>query len=372
MTLFDGKAIVRSWALGTLAQDHPNLSAEQRRAIGLIASGSVDEKALDAAGPDFVRAVKAAPGFARNLYSVNGPLLTKAPEGAPFIPWVFSTQATDRDGSIVMQDGWDLDNYRKNPVIDWAHSWARGRSEEPYARGENLRTETVGNVQALVGDIFFAVQESEDGARRYRLAKSGFINAGSVGFSNLETKYVEDEEERNRLGLGRFGVVHVRHELLEFSLCTVPAHPDAVQRALKDAVSSGAIEEKDAELAVALSDPTEKEWEKRARQRQRAFVDMGRAKKAHEESNDATAKALQANAEANHRLADSLEMLAKSITYLSEHVGRVESPDGGPPHESEGANGKETQTPELAAIEAARKGLRGMTQALKGAVNARS
>jgi len=253
--------IIRAWAYG---EDVEDLTPEQRRAIAQIASGTADERELLAAGEAFVMDVK---GIApQTRCHACGPF-EKANKEAGVIPWVFSDESVDRMGDIVRQRGLGLKNFRKNPVILFGHN-DRG---EPIGKAENIRKVEVKGSPATVADIKFAVEESEDAARKFRLAAGGFIKAGSIGFKPFETKVPKDDDERQSMGLGRFGVVFEKSELLEFSLVTVPANANALQQGIK----AGDIDERDADWYAAITDPTEKEWEKYARKRARAFVDMG-------------------------------------------------------------------------------------------------
>jgi hypothetical protein len=73
----------------------------------------------------------------------------------------------------------------------------------------------------LMGDIEFASAELYPFADQiYRLVRSRFLNAGSVGFQPVEWSFSSD---KNRLGID-----FRRQSLLEFSVCPVPALPSAL------------------------------------------------------------------------------------------------------------------------------------------------
>ena len=40
------------------------------------------------------------------------------------VDFVASTEDVDRDGDVIRVQGWDVDEYRKNPVILWAHDYS--------------------------------------------------------------------------------------------------------------------------------------------------------------------------------------------------------------------------------------------------------
>ena len=44
-------------------------------------------------------------------------------EGSKSFIAVASTEDEDRDKDIIRQDGWDLKNFKKNPVVPWSHNY---------------------------------------------------------------------------------------------------------------------------------------------------------------------------------------------------------------------------------------------------------
>lgn len=238
------------------------LSATELRAVGLIASGVPDERALDAVPAEFVRGMKGTSLVRQTGTTIE--LAQKTRENT--LSWVFSDEKPDRAGDIILQNGWKLENYKRNPVILWGHAGGfDSEADIPIGRAENVRVEGA----KLVGDIVFAVGESDRAARIYRLAAAGYVKAGSVGFRPLKVNQIADEAERSKLGLGRYGVVFEKQELLEFSLCAVPCNAGALQLSLK----GGAIREEDAEFARSLTAATERDEVSALRRRARAFLD---------------------------------------------------------------------------------------------------
>jgi len=267
------QSIIRAWLQGERAKD---LTAEQHRLIGLISAGIATEEQIEQAGEEYALALKSNENLLRWQNGVCAPIGKAAIEGPPVIPWVMSREDTDRGGDVVRQKGWVTKDYKANNVVIFAHGRDPQTGTEPIANGENLKIGTSKGKPALLSDIRFAVEESEHAARRYRLANAGFIKAGSVGFRPLKTTIPQGDDERAKLGVGRFGVLYEKSELLEFSLVAVPMHQGALQSSLDRALCDGLIETGDAEIAEALADPTEKEWEKLMRKHARSFVDMGR------------------------------------------------------------------------------------------------
>jgi hypothetical protein len=167
-----------------------------------------------------------------------------------------SGEGVDRDGDIIRADGWDTKNWRKNPVFLWSHA----RSMPPLARG----------LSDSIADksLDIAVEFAQKGVDYedwptvipspetvYLMYKGGFMRAVSVGFMPEKYAVPESPEERQNLGLGRWGVEYLKQELLELSAVTVPANPNALRLAL----SSGLIEQSQAEVWEKLIDNPHRE-----------------------------------------------------------------------------------------------------------------
>lgn len=124
---------------------------------------------------------------------------------------VFSTEVEDRHGEIVVQNGWILENYLKNPVVLWAH-----KSDEPaIAKMLELAVKkSASGIDQLEGKMQFAVQEYDFAETIFNLIVGGFQNAFSAGFIN--NRY-EIDQDNNKIYL-------VENELLEVSCVPVPAN----------------------------------------------------------------------------------------------------------------------------------------------------
>jgi HK97 family phage prohead protease len=136
--------------------------------------------------------------------------------------WTISTGVVDREMDAISVTGWDLANYRKNPVVLWAHDSSR----LPIGRAIDVGV-TDG---ALKATVEFIPPETPEGGQFaesvYRLARSGFLAATSVGFRPLEWTFTRDPE---RGGDDWFpGIDFERQELVELSIVTVPANPEAL------------------------------------------------------------------------------------------------------------------------------------------------
>jgi HK97 family phage prohead protease len=130
--------------------------------------------------------------------------------------FVASSNRIDRYGDIIEQE-WHLADFWRNPVFLWSHnSWGMpiGWVRE-FAATED-RTQTIARVE------FAPAGHDEFVDKLARAVNLRLIRAVSVGFVPLEHEDRLDEK-------GRWdGYRFMRNELIELSLCTVPANPDAL------------------------------------------------------------------------------------------------------------------------------------------------
>lgn len=128
-----------------------------------------------------------------------------------------STGIIDRQGESVNPQGWQLDNYMKNPVVLYAHDY----SSLPI--GKAIKVEIKNN--QLVFDIQFA--NTEMGRAVFQLYKDKILNAFSVGFAV------------KRYGIaGTDPYTIMEQELLELSAVPVPANPQALAKDIQSKIFS--------------------------------------------------------------------------------------------------------------------------------------
>lgn len=133
------------------------------------------------------------------------------------VRFVASTSGADRYGDIIEQRGWNLDAYRRNPVVLLNH-----RSDSlPIGRGQ-VRHE---NGQLMI-DVEFD-QKDAQALEIERKARAGFIHAVSVGFNPIETISRADLPRDHYAYTDRGGKYFKSAELLEVSIVTIPANSEA-------------------------------------------------------------------------------------------------------------------------------------------------
>lgn len=121
--------------------------------------------------------------------------------------------------------GLQFDNYRRNPVVMWAHD-AVGRSPSgglPIGRTLSIGRATDGGIVAE-----FEFLDDDPFAQRIRNAwDKGFLQAASISWLPLESRPAANG-----------GLRDIRSELLEWSIVSVPADPDALRESHRRMLNS--------------------------------------------------------------------------------------------------------------------------------------
>lgn len=137
--------------------------------------------------------------------------------------------------------GLQFENYRRNPVVMWAHD-AVGRSPSgglPIGRTLSISRAADGGIVAE-----FEFLDDDPFAQRIRNAwDKGFLQAASISWLPLESRPAADGRLRD-----------IRSELLEWSIVSVPADPDALRESHRRMLNSLLLDETRAD-APPLSSP---------------------------------------------------------------------------------------------------------------------
>jgi len=136
--------------------------------------------------------------------------------------WTLSTFDLDRTGERIDPMGWDIKRYMENPIVEWSH-----RYDIPaIGKIERLVVDNAG----LHGLVVFNDKEYDPfGWSIGQRVKAGVIRAGSVGFRVMEIEIPDRETARDGTDL-----IFRKQELLEFSICNVPANPFALAKAMRN------------------------------------------------------------------------------------------------------------------------------------------
>lgn len=123
---------------------------------------------------------------------------------------VISGIKTDRYGDTVNPEGWDLKNFKKNPVLLWAHDHripTVGSATKVWVEGKELM-------------MNFKFAPTPFAQELKLLVVEGFLKAFSVGFMAKDYKFNDA------------GVDFLAQELLECSFVNVPAYAEALMKSV--------------------------------------------------------------------------------------------------------------------------------------------
>lgn len=135
-------------------------------------------------------------------------------DGERRMQFTISTSTIDRMNDTIAVDGWKLDNYRANPVVLYGHDASAlpvGKARRVWVEGGALKAEVEFTPEGVAkfNDTVFA------------MLKDGFLNAVSVGFAPLKWAWAKAPDRP-------MGIDFIEQELLEFSIVTIPANPEAL------------------------------------------------------------------------------------------------------------------------------------------------
>ena len=136
--------------------------------------------------------------FTKGIQSADDPL-----------EFIMSDESADRVGDVIVAKGWDLRDFKSNPVALWGHDHAK-----PIGTWENVRVQG----KQLIGKLKLAAKGTSAEIDTIRaLIEQRILKAVSVGFSPIEYEPMEK------------GYKFTKQALHECSLVAVPCHQNALQ-----------------------------------------------------------------------------------------------------------------------------------------------
>jgi HK97 family phage prohead protease len=125
--------------------------------------------------------------------------------------FVLSDETPDRLDDVILANGWELTNFKKNPIALFNHN-----ADFPIGKWKDLRIDD----KSLRGNLELAPAGTSPRIDEIRkLIEAGILRAVSVGFKSIERKKRDGSD---------WGSVFVKSELVETSLVSVPANPNAL------------------------------------------------------------------------------------------------------------------------------------------------
>lgn len=138
-----------------------------------------------------------------------------------------TTADVDRDNDTIVIEGWDFTDYKKNPVVLWAHNY----STPPVAKAVTIFRDNMSidsTAEFTPKDVY------EFGYMIYQMYKGGFLNAVSVGFQPTDFELARDRDG---------GINFTRQSLMEYSAVPVPSNPNALIQARSKGINTAPMKE---------------------------------------------------------------------------------------------------------------------------------
>lgn len=221
-----------------------------------------------------------------------GITLRSIDEAARTVDFIASTDAVDTYDEIVDQGTWELDIYRANPVVLFAHKSRElpiGKSVDVAVRNGRLECR-----------IQFATEDMNPEAERvWKLIKGQFLRAVSVGFIPRDVRW----EKRD----GKDVFVLYNNSLREISVTPVPANHEALAKMRARALAGRPANEAPRAQENDMDEKNKQELESQLAAATKA-IEEAKAKRAEELAAKDAELALAAKA------LESLQAKAESLT----------------------------------------------------------
>jgi hypothetical protein len=157
---------------------------------------------------------------------------------------LITNDSWDRAGDTIDEDGWEFDDYKRNPVV---------MADHRYSIFSVIGVNTA--IDKGKGGVYATTRFDDQGlgAEAFRLHTAGLVRAWSVGFNSRKGHSINDGAKakcptcvkRRKAELARIGgegedFVYIRgwhfleQALLEYSLVAVPCNQDIVSNAIRE------------------------------------------------------------------------------------------------------------------------------------------
>jgi HK97 family phage prohead protease len=168
------------------------------------------------------------PGQPGGLHSFDEGVRVKThSEDVHGMEFVLSDATPDRMGDIIEVEGWELDNFKKNPIALFNHN-----ANFPIGKWKNIKN----GEGALRGHLELAPKGTSSRIDEIRrLIDAGILKAVSVGFRPIDSAPINKKDPWS-------GMRFTKQELVETSLVAVPANPNALAVAKSLKISSATLD----------------------------------------------------------------------------------------------------------------------------------
>ena len=165
------------------------------------------------------------------IYTRARLIRAEAPQGeGRRMTFVASDETRDSYGTVLPVSEWNLERYNNNGIVGYAHNLYGSYDADPdYVIGRGHAY--VKGTELLVDIEFEPEGTNEIADKVWRKLQFGSLNGVSVGFSAQGAHWGEGEEAEDG---SKPTLYYTGLELLEVSVVTIPANPNAVRRSISE------------------------------------------------------------------------------------------------------------------------------------------
>lgn len=138
--------------------------------------------------------------------------------------FIASTESKDSYSRVIRAAGWQLDEFRANPVMLWDHGHSSALEREPIGQVPVVAVESYRGRPALIAEAEPAPVLSPVAERLWKQVDAGTIRAVSIGARPTKPPEYHFDQAGN-LDFTEY----TGQKLIELSLVSVGANPDALR-----------------------------------------------------------------------------------------------------------------------------------------------
>lgn len=146
--------------------------------------------------------------------------------------FVISTEAVDSYGTVFRSDGWDLSDYKKNPIVAYGHrTW--GDDPDNILGTSEIWTEN----NTLLAKVRF--EDADVNPKADKVWKK--VQAGTLRMASVGAIVSEGHWGQTTAGEDPNVLYFTRQKLYEWSIVPVGSNPDALKRNTEDMAEINAM-----------------------------------------------------------------------------------------------------------------------------------
>lgn len=137
------------------------------------------------------------------------------------VEFVISSEAIDSYNTVFKMDGWDLNQYARNPIVCYQH---KSNSDDP----DNIIGTSTVRIEGdeLIGTVTFEDADTNPKAEKiFRKVQSGTLKMASIGANVLKARFGDEDK-----GEQKDVLYFTKQRLMEWSIVSIGANPGAHKR----------------------------------------------------------------------------------------------------------------------------------------------